>query len=101
MNRKTMISVILAAAMATGALACYAAKKKQVIINSEPQGATVFINGEVVGQTPVKRELTFDKPEKQRYVIILRKEGYRPQTRYYYYQDSPNVLFQLEQMNGE
>ncbi len=101
MNKKTIITVIIAAAMAMAFIACRANKTKQVIINSEPQGATVFINQEVVGQTPVKKELTFENPESERHVIILRKDGYRPQRRYFYFQDNSNILFQLEKRGGE
>jgi len=100
-NRKTMATIVLAVLAATCFTACHAAKTKQVIINSEPQGATVFINQEVVGQTPVKKEITFDKPESQRYIIIIKKEGYKPERRYYYYDDNPNILFQLVPLNGK
>jgi formylglycine-generating enzyme required for sulfatase activity len=42
-------------------------------IESEPEGADVLLNGEVVGQTPLKTE-----PMRGNYRMELRKEGWQP-----------------------
>jgi len=97
-KRKTAVSTVLALLMVFAVLACRAPKTKQIVINSEPQGATVFIDGEVVGQTPLKRDLTYKDYKSERRVIIVKKKGYMPQQRYHYYSDSTNVLFQLDKM---
>lgn len=76
--------------------ACHAPKTKSIIINSEPQGAQILLDGEVIGQTPMKRDIKFKSVKKERHMIQVRKDGYRSQERYFYYRDSDNILFQLE-----
>ncbi len=49
---------------------------KKVVINSEPEGAEIFLNGNYVGITPLEEKLYFDK--NQKYVFIIKKEGYYP-----------------------
>ncbi len=47
--------------------------ERTVTINTEPQGATVFLNDEEVGQSPVRVPFTWYGD----YDIILRKEGFK------------------------
>lgn len=89
------VTVIAAAFL----ICCEASKTKQIIINSEPQGATIYVNGEVVGQTPLKRDVTFENKKKDRHLIVIKKKGYEPQQRYFYFRDDANVLFQLDKMD--
>ena len=70
-----------------------------VIINSEPQGATVYINGNEIGQTPIKRQLKYKKAKTDRYIIIVKKKGYMHQERKHFYGDQNNILFQLEKID--
>jgi hypothetical protein len=58
--------VILALASATGCI------ERTVSINTEPQGATVFLNDEEVGQTPIRVPFTWYGD----YDIIIRKDGF-------------------------
>ncbi len=46
---------------------------EDVTINSQPQGADVFVNNELVGQTPV----TVDLPKDGVYEVRLAKKGYK------------------------
>jgi hypothetical protein len=52
--------------------ACQGCVERTVSINSEPQGATVFLNDQEVGRTPVKVPFTWYGD----YDIIIRKQGY-------------------------
>lgn len=94
MNSKTLKFVAVASLAVL--VACAAPKTKQIIINSEPQGAQILIDGEVIGQTPMKRDMKFKDVKKDRHLIQVRKDGYKTQERYFYYRDNDNVLFQLE-----
>lgn len=46
--------------------------QRTLTINSEPQGALVFLNGEEIGRTPVVYDFTFYGD----YDVVLRMEGY-------------------------
>jgi hypothetical protein len=50
---------------------------RAVSIESEPSGATIFVNGEERGVTPATVSLHF-ADETQRVIIQIVKEGYRP-----------------------
>jgi hypothetical protein len=45
-------------------------------LNSEPQGAKVYVNGNLMGETPVRLKLE----SKQTYAIEFKKEGYATKT---------------------
>ncbi len=47
--------------------------ERTVSINTEPQGATVFLNDEEVGQTPIRVPFTWYGD----YDIIIRKQGFK------------------------
>lgn len=49
-----------------------------LIIDSEPPGATVFVNGTELGQTPLAMENSYPAGKKARVRLVLR--GYRPWT---------------------
>lgn len=97
--RKKVVAFVAMVVVACVVGACQAPKTKQVIINSEPQGAVVLIDGEVVGQTPLKRDITYKDVKKERHLIQIRKEGYRTMERYIMYRDEENILFQLERLD--
>ena len=46
-------------------------------VNSDPENAKIFVNGEYVGRTPLKIHLKGDK----HYTIEFRKEGFEPVVR--------------------
>lgn len=99
LKREKVVAFVVTVAVACLMGACQAPKTKQVIINSEPQGAVVLIDGEVVGQTPLKRDITYKDPKKERHLIQIRKDGFRTMERYIMYRDEENILFQLERLD--
>lgn len=62
--------VALPTAMLVASLGCI---ERTVTINTEPQGATVFLNDEEVGQSPVRIPFTWYGD----YDVIARKKGYK------------------------
>jgi hypothetical protein len=60
------VALVLVAGLVSGCI------ERTVSINTEPQGATVFLNDEEVGKSPVKVPFTWYGD----YDIILRKTGY-------------------------
>ena len=50
---------------------------RNVRINSDPDGAKVYINGDYFGETPLKLEL---RPN-QSYTVEFRREGYKTEVR--------------------
>lgn len=102
MTRK--INIMIAVVMITGLLVgCGSASKitRNLLISSEPAGATVYMDGEKIGETPLKLQTFFtwnsDRPYDSllRRVIQVKKEGYIPQTRDLYPIDMPNIVFFL------
>lgn len=61
------------------ALSAFAAScTRHVLIDSEPSGAVVRMNGQVLGTTPFRAPLGYTAFS--RYEIVLEKEGYRTAT---------------------
>ncbi len=50
--------------------------KQEVSINSEPQKAEVYVNGQLMGETPIALKLE----TKKTYSVEFRKEGYKSKT---------------------
>ncbi len=67
--RRGWRSAGLALALA-GAFGCI---ERTVTINTEPPGATVFLNDQEIGQSPVKTAFTWYGD----YDVVIRKPGYR------------------------
>ncbi len=78
---------------------------KSVLVTSEPPGATVYLDGDRVGETPLKIETFFTWNDEKIYasllrrIIQVRKDGYESQTRDLYPVDMPNVQFLLNREN--
>ncbi|HEY5233519.1 MAG TPA: PEGA domain-containing protein [Verrucomicrobiae bacterium] len=53
--------------------------QKTVRVQSDPVGATVFLNGQPAGITPLTKDLTFDNVN-QSIAVTVRKEGYKDGT---------------------
>ena len=53
--------------------------QKTVRVQSEPVGATVFLNGQPAGITPLTKDLTFDGTN-QSIAVTVRKDGYKDGT---------------------
>lgn len=65
-----MAAMVVAGAYALLAVGCI---ERTVTINTEPEGATVILNDQDVGRSPVKAPFTWYGD----YDIIIRKEGYQ------------------------
>lgn len=65
---KSGITVVVMAMLLGGC----AQPERKLIINSEPEGALVYLNGEEVGRTPMEYDFTWYSD----YDVTLRKEGY-------------------------
>jgi PEGA domain len=80
---------------------------RDLFISSDPAGAIVYMDGDKIGETPLKIQTFFtwnkDKPYDSllRRVIQVRKAGYEPQTRDLYPIDMPNITFFLTRENNE
>jgi len=68
---KTALLAALAAASA--GLAC--AHYQFVGVETDPPGAQIYLDGHVVGKTPLQLEVTRD----QAHMVYLKREGYRPE----------------------
>src|SRR5258706_4588430 len=44
----------------------------QMVVDTEPQGALVYANGQEIGRTPIRREFNWYGT----YDVVVRKEGY-------------------------
>ena len=56
----------------TGCATILKQKSVDVAVNTEPEGANVFLDGNSVGKTP----LTLNLPHKRSVVLVFRKDGY-------------------------
>lgn len=101
-----MITGLLLTGMVFG---CGSSNKltRDLLVSSEPAGATVYMDGDKVGETPLKIQTFFtwnkDKPYESllRRVIQVKKDGYIPQTRDLYPIDMPNIAFFLSLENTQ
>jgi len=50
---------------------------QEISINSEPEGATVYVDGQERGKTPLSLLLS---RKKERYIVVIKKECYLPKT---------------------
>lgn len=71
MNARRAASILLL--MAAGGGAAVGCVRRTLTIDTEPQGALVFLNDEEVGRTPVNVDFTWYGD----YDIIIRKDGYQ------------------------
>ncbi len=100
MKKAFLLTALLTIGMLIG---CSGTTKitKDVLIASEPTGATVYIDGDKVGETPLKIKtfFTWNKDEIYnsllRRVIQVRKDGYESQVRDLLPIDTPNIQFFL------
>jgi hypothetical protein len=67
--------VLLLAGLVLGGCASY---EREVLISSNPPGATIYVNGEERGQTESKVILDYSKDPGARMFIQVRKDHYMP-----------------------
>ena len=78
---------------------------KDLLITSEPAGATIFLDGDKMGETPLKVKTFFTWNQDEMYnsllrrVVQVKKEGYESQTRDLYPIDMPTLHFLLNREN--
>ncbi len=78
MLKKILLTLVCLASFGLAAQGC-GTPTKYVAIDSKPQGATVFINGEEKGVTPIQNlQLTFPAGLEQRVIIQVVKDRYLP-----------------------
>jgi hypothetical protein len=71
-----IFSLFLAAAMLLSCATLFKGTSEELSINSDPQRAQVFINGDLYGETPISVNLE----SKETYTIEFKKEGYETKT---------------------
>ncbi len=107
MRTKIILLLFLAAAVIPGCASSGSKISRNLFITSDPPGATVYMDGEKVGETPLKIQTFFswnkDKPYDSllRRVIQVRKAGYLPQSRELLPIDMPNITFFLNPENAQ
>ena len=76
---KRTISIILIASLtllASGCATIFKGNSSKIDLNSKPEGAGIYVNGNYMGDTPVRLKLE----SKRTYSIEFRKEGYETKT---------------------
>lgn len=71
-----LVALAVAACALTGCAAVLGSKQKDFDLQSTPQGAEVFLNGNRLGTTPVKVKLS----NQAEHTFVFRKEGYKDAT---------------------
>jgi hypothetical protein len=104
------IKFMLLAVVVTGFLiGCSSTTKftRDLLISSEPAGAVVYMDGDRIGETPLKIQTFFTWNKDSLYdsllrrVIQVKKDGYVPQARDLYPIDMPNIAFFLIPDNAQ
>ncbi len=71
--------------------------KKRVRIESEPQGADIYINDQYMGRTPATVILKGKDGEQKR--IVLKRDGYKPvDTNFFFAKDLKKLHYKLESL---
>ena len=106
MGLKFMLLAVMVAGVIMG---CSSTTKftRDLLITSEPAGAVVYMDGDKIGETPLKTQTFFTWNKDSLYdsllrrVIQVKKEGYVPQTRDLYPIDMPDIAFFLIPDNAQ
>lgn len=70
------VVTLIVASLLSGCATIFKGSTEQVSFSSSPDQAKLYINGQYMGETPFKLNLT----SKERYTIEFRKEGYQSKT---------------------
>jgi hypothetical protein len=76
MRRIAGLGLVLAISLNTGCAAVLGSKQKEFDLQSTPQGADVFVDGNRLGTTPVKVKLSNQKE----HIFVFKKEGHKDAT---------------------
>ena len=69
-TRRLLFAVVVLVALTAGLGGCV---ERELQVNSEPQGALVYLNDQEVGRTPLRQDFTWYGT----YDVAVRKEGYQ------------------------
>jgi hypothetical protein len=69
-TRRLLFAVVVLVALAATLGGCV---EREIQVNSNPQGALVYLNGQEVGRTPLRQDFTWYGT----YDVAVRKEGYQ------------------------
>jgi len=72
-----LLPVLILAMFLSGCATIISGDTETVTFNSSPEGADVYIDGSIVGKTPLSIVLEKNKKD----VVMLKKEGYQSVTR--------------------
>lgn len=75
-TRLTIVAALLAAVLLAGCATLFNDTSPPVSIESDPAGADVYVDGSLMGRTPVVIELSTDRSHR----VVFRKEGYADRT---------------------
>jgi hypothetical protein len=74
--KRILIATLLLTGLAFGSATIFKGSYQNITIDSDPQGATVMIDGVNKGLTPLS--INIEKNEAKN--VIVKKDGYRPRT---------------------
>jgi hypothetical protein len=74
--KKVFVLIIVVCFLIPGCATLFKGISSKLDLNSDPQGAQVFVNGNLMGETPVRIKLE----SKGTYSIEFKKEGFKTKT---------------------
>lgn len=74
--KKILVFAVAAILFTGGCATLFKGNSSKLDVNSDPQGAQVYVNGNLMGETPVNIKLE----SKRTYSIEFKKEGFRTKT---------------------
>ncbi len=77
MHKPVVITLLIAGHLNLTACSIFGGSAQPLMVNSDPPGAQVFINGTVAGTTP----LQYQVPRRGDLAVEVRKPGYQTQSR--------------------
>lgn len=83
LKKDAKLIIILATFLFFGTVGCatlFTGTNQTVTFDSEPQGATVLINGATIGTTPVTTQIQKQKVGQNTTTVTFEKEGFKKQT---------------------
>src|SRR5678816_794416 len=79
----------LLCALCVGLAACGSTRAKVIEVDSQPRGATVFVNGEKRGTTTTRLQMKYGSdPDERQYVQVV-MQGYKPMTEIWKFEELP------------
>jgi hypothetical protein len=73
MKKKLLVPVLVLCLLSASCATIFKGNSSKVDLNSDPQGAKVFVNGNLMGETPIRIKLE----SKGNYFLEFKKEGFK------------------------